>query len=238
MKRLVTLMLLAFLSFLPACLSSTEEAGMQEISEMYGGRTLFKKGTGVSTGGGPQGSYLEVDLATRGISKYYSDMQLPASNCAYLVYKHLTPHERPDYNYFKISIQDSTSAHTYTFLPAELELADKAGRNLNSLLFALQGQDYASVSAHLDPAALGGASPDSAASRLRKIMALLAPLKETAACKVQGFKLEKATLAGQPTQLVGFLIAVPRPPERSVLLAAYLNPTPRGQRYLCGLRVL
>ena len=238
MKRLITLVLLSFLGFLPACISSTEEAGIQEISEMYGGRTLLKKGTGVSTSGGPQGSYLEVDLETRGISKYYDDMQLPASNCAYLVYKHLTPHERPDYNYFKVSIQDSASAHTYTFLPADLELAAKAGSNLNSLLFALQGQDYATVSAHLDPAALGTASPDSATSKLRKIMSLLAPLKETAAYKVQGFRIEKATLAGQPVPLVGFLISVPRPPERSAILIAYLNPKPRAQRYLYGLRVL
>jgi len=106
------------------------------------------------------------------------------------------------------------------------------------LLFALRGQDYATVSAHLDPAALGTASPDSATTKLRKIMSLLAPLKETAAYKVQGFRIEKATLAGQPVPLVGFLISVPRPPERSAILIAYLNPKPRAQRYLYGLRVL
>lgn len=205
---------------------------------MYGGRTFLKKGAGISTAGGPQGSYLEVDLATRGISKYYSDVQVPASNCAYLVYKHLTPRERTDYDYFKVNIQDSAATHTYTFLPADLELAAQAGSNLNSLLFALQGQDYSTIKAHLDPASLGALSPDSVDGKLRKITTLLAPSKEYEEYKVHGFKIDKTPLAGHAVPIVRFLISVPRSPERPVLLVAYLNPKPRAQRYLCGLQLL
>jgi hypothetical protein len=234
MKIIIT-SLSCILSLLSACTSITEEAGFKEVANFYGGSVSFRKGTGISTTATePQGSYLEVDLTTPGISTYYRDLQLPASNCAYLVYKHLRPKERTDYNYFRVAIQDSTSSHSYTFSPADLELATQSINNLNALLFKLQAADLSAVGNYLDPAALGTMTRDSVASNLRRIGKRLAPFDNYT---VQGFEVSKTTLAGEVVPIVRFSVSVSRRQESTVPLFAYINPKPRTQQFLCGLRL-
>nr|GFC06662.1 dihydrolipoamide dehydrogenase [Tanacetum cinerariifolium] len=155
--------------FFSGCSTVTEEAGFKEIVDFYGGSVFLKKGVNISTTATePQGSYLEVDLNTPGISRYYSDLQIPASNCALLVYKHLRPKQRTDYSYFKIVIQDSTASHAYTFSPADLDFATQSIENLNELMFSLQGADFSAITSKLDPAAIGAINHDSVTATLRR----------------------------------------------------------------------
>ena len=235
MKVFFTVISLLALSLLSACSTVTEEAGFKKVEEFYGGSVFLKKGANVSTTAtGPQGSYLEVDLNTPGISKYYGDLQVPASNCAYLVYKHLRPKQRTDYDYFKVTIQDSTASHTYTFSPADLELATQSIDSLNTLMFRLQAAEFSTIIGKLNPAALGTMSHDSAVANLRKISQQLAPFNSYL---VQGFEVQKVPLAGQSVPIVRFALSVSRVQKSTVPLLVFLNPAPRTQQFLCGLRI-
>ncbi|MFD1874705.1 hypothetical protein [Hymenobacter bucti] len=236
MKIIYPIALLLIFSSLSACTSITEEAGFKAVADFYGGNVSMKKGTGISTTATePQGSYLEVDLTTPGIGKYYRDMQLPASNCAYLVYKHLRPRERAGYNYFKVVIQDSAAAHSYTFSPADLELATQSIENFNMLMFKLQAADYPAVLRHLDAAALGTMSHDSVTANLRRISKGLAPFSSYL---VQGFEVKQTPLAGQAIPIVRFSVSVSRVQKSTVPLFVYINPKPQTPQFLCGLRLL
>lgn len=235
MKLLLTVISFLAFSLLSGCSTVTEEAGLKAIADFYGGSVFLKKGANISTTATePQGSYLEVALTRTGISTYYRDLQIPASNCAFLVYKNLRPRQRTDYGYFKVIIQDSTTSHTYTFSPADLELATQSIKNLNDLMFNLQGEDFSAVVGKLDPAATGTMSGDSVAANLQRISQKLAPFS---GYQVQGFEIEKAPLAGKVTPIVRFALSVAREQKGTVPLLAFLNPAPHTQRYLCGLRI-
>ena len=235
MKITLTIISSLILTFLSACSTITEEAGFKEVEEFYGGSVFLKKGANVSTiATGPQGSYLEVDLNTPGISKYYRDLQVPASNCAYLVYKHLRPKQRTDYDYFKVTIQDSATSHTYTFSPADLELATQSIDSLNTLMFRLQAADFSTIVNKLNPAALGTMSHDSVVANLRKISQQLAPFNSY---MLQGFEVQKVLLAGQSVPIVRFALSVSRVQKTTVPLLVFLNPAPHTTQFLCGLRI-
>ncbi|TVT43623.1 hypothetical protein FNT36_05940 [Hymenobacter setariae] len=235
MKILLTIISFIILGFLAGCSTVTEEAGFKEIADFYGGSVFLKKGVNISTTTTePQGSYLEVALSTPGISKYYNDLQIPASNCAFLVYKHLRPRQRTDYSYFKVSIQDSTTSHTYTFSPADLEFATQSIGNLNELMFSLQGEDFPAITNKLDPAAIGAMSHDSVTANLHRVSQKLAPFSSYL---VQGFEVKKAPLAGKLVPIVRFALSVSREQKGMIPLLVFLNPTPHTQRFLCGLRI-
>jgi hypothetical protein len=235
MKILLTIISFLVLCFLSGCSTVTEEAGFKEIADFYGGSMFLKKGANISTTASePQGSYLEIDLNRTGISKYYRDMQMPASNCALLIYKNLRPLQRTDYNYFKVVIQDSTASHTYTFSPADLEFATQSLQNLNELMFNLQGEDFSAITSKLDPAAIGTMSRDSVSANLHRVSQALAPFSSYL---VQGFDIKKAPLTRKSVPIVRFAISVSREQKNTVPLLVFLNPTPHTQRFLCGLRV-
>lgn len=235
MKLLFTVISFLALSLLSGCSTVTEEAGLKEIADFYGGSVFLKKGANISTTATePQGSYLEIALNRTGISTYYRDLQIPASNCAFLVYKNLRPRQRTDYNYFKVIVQDSTASHTYTFSPADLELATQSLKNLNNLMFSLQGEDFPTVASKLDPAATGTMSSDSVTANLRRISQKLAPFSNY---QVQGFEVDKAPLAGKAIPIVRFALSITREQKSTIPLLAFLNPAPHTQRFLCGLRI-
>ena len=235
MKIRLTIISLLALGFLAACSTATEEAGLQEVAEFYGGRVFLKGGAGLSTSATePQGSYLEVDLNKPGIGKYFSDLQLPASNCAYLVYKHLRPKQRTDYNYFRVVIQDSAASHTYTFSPADLELATQSIDNLNALMFKLQDADFPAIVGKLDPAALGAMSHDSLTANLHRISQRLAPFSSY---MVQGFEVRKTPLAGSqcPSCALPFRYRASKKARCRFLFSSI--PPPNTAQFLCGLRI-
>jgi hypothetical protein len=235
MKTILTISLFFVISLLSACSTVTEEAGFKEVSEFYGGSVSFKKGAGISTTATElQGSYLEVDLHTPGIGKYYSNLQVPASNCAYLVYKHLRPKQRSDYDYFKVVIQDSAASHTYTFSPTDLELATTSIGRLNALMFSLQADDTTAIVSKIAPPALGTTSRDSVMANLRRISRRLEPFDDYL---VQGFDVRKMPLAGQVVPIVRFALSVSRVQKSTVPLLVFLNPTSHAQQFLCGLRI-
>jgi hypothetical protein len=235
MKILLTVISFLGLSFLASCSTVTEEAGFKEIADFYGGSVFLKKGANISTTATePQGSYLEIDLNRTGISKYYRDLQIPASNCALLIYKNLRPRQRTDYSYFKVVIQDSTASHTYTFSPSDLEFATQSLQNLRELMFSLQGEDFSTVTSKLDPATLGTMSRDSVAANLHRVSQELAPFSSYL---VQGFGVREVPLSGKSVPMVRFALSVLREQKSPVPLLVFLNPTPHTQRFLCGLRI-
>ena len=138
--------LLFVVIFGSACTSVTEQQGAEEIMQIYGGSAIVSKGANAATNGGEfQGKYVEVSLDCQGIGKAFSDLRVPASYCAALMYSKMTSAEQQQYSYFKVSLKDLDAAHTFNFKAPELKLINAAAQNINSLLINLQTEDHAKV---------------------------------------------------------------------------------------------
>jgi hypothetical protein len=225
---------IVLLAFLGGCSSAAEKQALYEVSEFYSGNVNMTKGSNFSTNGEePQGHYLAVTLNSPGLSRHYSTPQLPASNCAYLVFSNLTPPEREEYDYLKVTVSDSGSTHTYTYQKPQLQQALTAATNLRTLIFNIQSKEYSAAAANFNPAALGTLPHDSVSSILRTIGRRLNPFTEY---RLHGFNLENFPIKGRPQQLVRLYISVPRQPEPDHFLTAVINPKLSDtQQFLYGL---
>jgi hypothetical protein len=221
MKTTTTLWLLV-LVLLAGCSSPSEKQALYEISEFYGGNVRLSSGRNFSTSDEPKGHYLAVALDNPSLSRYFEDLRLPASNCAYLAFSNLKPAEREDYDFVKVSLKDSASTHTYSFLQADLKQALAAGEDLRTLIFNIQGSDYVAAANNFNSDALG-------------TMPRINPFTEY---RIHGFALVQESVSGKPLPLVRLFASVPRPPEPDHHLVFVINPALSDtEHFLYGLNM-
>ncbi|MGI4871065.1 MAG: hypothetical protein ACRYFX_07790 [Janthinobacterium lividum] len=232
MKLQLTTCCLA-LALLAGCSSNSEKQGVDAVTGFYGGTVRYSKGSHFSTDATePQGEYLEVALDKPGLNRHFSDPRIPASNCAYLVYKQLAPTERQDYSYLKVTLTDSGTTHGYTYPVAGLQLATQAANLLTPLMANLQQHHYHAIANNFNPVGLRAMSPDSLTSLITRIGKEIGPITAYA---LQGHGIAPITLAGKPQQLVRLFVRISEPaPTRKLLIV--VNPSQKAdEKYIYGL---
>lgn len=219
---------------LASCTSPTEKQGLEAVAQFYGGSVSFIKGTNVTTNSTDvQGKYLEVSLNTSGLGKRYSDMRMPASNCAYMVYVKLSPAEQQAYDYLKVNLKDSADAHMFTFRKAELERAARAGVNLNAFLIDLQTEDHDKVLNAFNQEVLDAEGRTKLPGQLAKIEKELASITDY---QVEGYAPLTVKLGKRDIQLVRFYLTVVHS-GKSTHLTMVINPLRHpDQPFLYGLQ--
>ncbi|WP_345238360.1 hypothetical protein [Hymenobacter saemangeumensis] len=174
-------------------------------------------------------------MESPGLAQRYDDLQLPASNCALLVYQGLTGNEHERYDYYKITVADSSSSHSYSFARAEVAQAAQAAGLLTTIMANMQQEDYAAAARTLHPIALQGLSPDSVTALLAKVGRGLAPLRDY---DLHGYKIVSEQVSGQPLELVQLYLSVPATPESRRLLVV-INPQAEASTpFLYGFNLL
>ena len=235
MKLTTTLWLL--LGLLASCSSATEKQALYEISEFYGGSVRLSSGRNFSTNGEePKGHYLAIALNNPGLGRHFEDFRLPASNCAYLAFNNLKPAEREDYDFVKVTLQDSAGTHGYSFTQDDLKQALAAGENLRTLIFNIQGSDYVAAANNFNSDALGTTPRDSLPSIMYRLGARINPFTEY---RIHGFALVREPMRGRPLPLVRLFVSVPRPPQPDHHLVFVINPALSDkEHFLYGMNVL
>ncbi|MDO7847564.1 hypothetical protein Q5H92_14435 [Hymenobacter sp. M29] len=234
MKQIYTWGVMAAIGLLAGCASPSEKQGLEAVAQFYGGSVSFTKGANVTTTkADAQGKYLEISLHSAGLTKRYSDMRMPASNCAYMVYDKLAPAEQQAYDYLKVSLNDSADAHSYTFRKAELVMVEKAAVDLNAFLIDLQTEDHAKVQNAFNLDILDAAAQKKLPDELAKIEKALAPITDY---RVEGYAPVTVEVGNQKVQLVRFYITLVHAGKTS-RMALVINPEMHlDQPFLYGIQ--
>lgn len=236
MKQICKFSALSLIGLLAGCASPSEKQALEAVAQFYGGSVGFTKGTNVTTNGtDAQGKYLEISLNNPALAKRYSDLRMPASNCAYMVYSKLLPAEQQAYDYLKVNLKDSADAHSYVFRKVELETASRAGSDLNSFLIDLQTEDHNKVLNAFNPRVLNAADQAKLPGQLAAIEKQLSPITD---CQVQGYSLVNTKVGKQDVQLVRFFVTVVHSGKTSRMVLV-INPEMHpDQPFLYGMQAL
>ncbi|GAB3844821.1 hypothetical protein GCM10028822_02510 [Hymenobacter terrigena] len=183
----------------------------------------------------PQGKYLEIDLDNHNLSRNFSDLRLPASNCAYIVYNKLTPQEKQSYDYLKVNLKDSTESHNYTFQRPELEVASAAGSDLNALLINLQTEDHEKILSSFNIETIPAAEQSKVPGMFSKIEKEIFPISDY---HIHGNSVFKTSVNQKETELVRFYVTLVHP-GRNRRMEFVINPQLHpDQPFLYGLNLL
>lgn len=233
---LKTTFLLLGLGLLAGCTSNTEQQGIEEVSRFYGGSVGYSKGSNVTTAANePQGKYLEIKLSDAHLGRRFSDLHMPASNCAYLVYSRLTRDERQGYNYLKVTLSDSGTTHGYSFPILELQAATQAAHNLTVCMDDFEQKEYGALTNIFNPQALGSLPPDSLAPALTRVGRKIGPISRYS---LEGYDLANVPIKGQPHQFVRLFVAAQQPLPMRKLLFVIDPRLRRTEKFLYGINLL
>ncbi|HEX8330651.1 MAG TPA: hypothetical protein VF629_24185 [Hymenobacter sp.] len=222
-------------SWLASCTSPTEKQSLEAVAQFYGGSVGFTKGANATTETAvAHGKYLEISLNASGIGKRYSDLQIPASNCAHMVYEKFSPAEQQAYDYLKVSLNDSGGAHAYTFRKTELATAAQAGLDLNAFMIDLQTEDHDKVLKAFNPEVLGAEAQAKLPEQLAKIEQSVASITDY---RVEGYAPVTIELGKKEVKLVRFYLTVVHAGKTS-RLSLLINPQMHpDQPFLYGMQV-
>ncbi len=219
------------------CVSATEEQSMTEIVNFYGGRVEFKKGVNYSTkADDSSGKFLEINFNSPGLGRHFTELSLPASNCAYLAYHRLMPSERDKYDYYRVVLNDSATAHIYTFQTTELAQASRVYQMTDTLLINLQLHRYLHTIQACNPVAFTGATPDTLLAVFTRLPHYLAPFKTYT---LQGFETTTEKIGRQRFHLTAVVATIPSAGQLPThQLTMLLNPQMKStEKFLFGIHV-
>lgn len=145
----IKLLIFIFISILFAISCSnkinSEPEGVRNIAAYYGGKVVFSEGVSVPSGDDRiQGRYYEIILSgvDESVWSYYGTLDLPASNCAYLLYHSLSLDEKKKYEFVRIRIKSKNASGKYDFPVDDLAQAEKAEQRSNDLILMLKKGRY------------------------------------------------------------------------------------------------
>jgi hypothetical protein len=230
--RILFALLLA-LSF-SSCTSTTESTGVDAVLSFYGGKALYSSGMVTSTEDKLQGRFYELMLSgvAPKMKQYFTSLQLPASNCAYLFYHALSPEEKMRYSFIRITIEETASNNTYEFPTHDLAKVERAMRQADTLLKYMRTGDYARFVAK-------GSLFATSAQEWQKAKSLFTAIDEeygrVQSFSLQGFEISHQNLAKRGTtefiRLAGVLV---RGKQNTDFTFALLPNTTPQDPYLYG----
>ena len=230
--------LLLGLPLLASCtVSDNEQQGLDEVVQRYGGKVSFKIGTFTSTNPqGPQGKTLEIDLANADLTRYGRRFDLPASNSATLVYKHMTAAERADYDCLQVVLQQGDSSRTFVYKMPVLAQSEQAYSQLRVLLEGWKRHDYQAVADRWTQAALTRPDRTELPAAVARQGEKIGPI---ASFTPEGFLRSEVPVQGQTKQLMSVYVSIAAPSGATRQMSFVLDPQLKtSEQFLYGLEFL
>lgn len=218
-------------------ISDNEQAGLDEIQQLYGGQVSFKIGTVASTKPTDvQGKVLEIDLKDADLTKYGDNLGLPASRSALLMYRRMSTAERADYDGLQVVLQNGTSGRKFNFRMPALVRAERADNQLKTLLDAWRQRQYQTVANCWNQAAL--TSPDRT-GLVDAVVRQGEKIGPIASFTPEGYFGFSTPVNGKPEELVNVYVTIGAPTGSSKQMLFCLNPQLAvGEQFLYGLAFL
>jgi hypothetical protein len=129
-------------------LSAREQKGVEEVLSFYGGECKYSKGFRAGTAG--KSNYFELEVSKVEFPDVYENIsELPASNIAYLFYKHLDS-EKEKYSFIKSVVKfNSGKIFEKEFPVKDLEAVVSKGEVIDRVLGLLRNAKYDEISSQL-----------------------------------------------------------------------------------------
>ena len=232
------ILLLACLGLLASCtITDDEQAGLDEIQQVYGGQVSFKIGTVTSTKPTDvQGKVLEIDVKDADLTKYGDNLGLPASKSALLMYRRMSAAEKTDYDGLQVVLQNGSSARKFNFRMPVLARAERADGQLKTLLDAWRQHQYQTVANCWNQAALTGPSRDGLVEAVSRQGEKIGPI---AGFTPEGYIGFSSPVNGKPEELMNVFVTIASPTGSSRQMLFCLNPRLAvGEQFLYGLAFL
>ncbi len=161
MRGIIKSMLIGILllQLCTGCTSTGESKGIDKILGMYGGSATWSKGIVASTDKNElYGKFFEVRVSGADIG---DDMNLPASNCALLMYQSFSDAEKNAYSFVRIIITKGGKEFRHDFPKDRLGVVEKELVKLNQVVKLLKGQKYEALLGMFDTSAVKDANKGS-----------------------------------------------------------------------------
>ncbi|WP_201978628.1 hypothetical protein [Hymenobacter rubidus] len=207
LRAFFLLLSLGLMTGFTACNSPLPNApSLDALTQQYGGTAKLEKGSNTGDASSPQGKYLEIILSSPKLEQRYPQLKVPASNCAYVLYKKLDDSQRKEYDAIKVTLVDSTAKQDFTYPMADLALAQQAEGNLTAFMGNVKSKDYRAAGASMNPVALGTMSPDSVPGQIAKVGSVVNPIETY---RVEGFEVMKLPGGNDSQHMIWFIVSVP-----------------------------
>jgi hypothetical protein len=221
--RTQAILLFACLAWLASCtITDNEQAGLDEIQQLYGGQVSFKIGTVASTKPTDvQGKVLEIDVKDADLTKYGDNFGLPASKSALLMYRRMSEAEKTDYDGLQVVLQNGTIARKFNFRMPVLAQAERADTQLKMLLDAWRQHQYQAVANCWNQAALTGPDRTGLVDAVVRQGEKIGPI---ASFTPEGYFGFSTSARGKTEELVNVAATITAPSGSSQQMTFCVNP--------------
>ncbi|GAB3654119.1 hypothetical protein GCM10027594_27970 [Hymenobacter agri] len=98
-----------------------------------------------------QGRYVELELMNDQLESTFPKLSIPASNCAYLFYRAVSPAEREKYDFIRITIKGRDNSYSHSYPMKELDAVDMAKNKFDEVGRLLKSENYDDLLLQMDP---------------------------------------------------------------------------------------
>ncbi|WP_345223364.1 hypothetical protein [Hymenobacter koreensis] len=201
MRAFLVVLLLLPLA-LPNC-RGPEAPSVEPLRRFYGaGSATVAEGVAQPAPGRPHGRYFGITLAggmAERMEQSFQTLHLPASNCAYLFYRQLSPRHRATHAFVRITLKGKTTSSQFEFPLAHLARVERSEALLKRALPLLQAGDYDALLAKGNPWGGSVAAWQRAKPRFRQ---LDSDYGRVCSFSLQGFAYLTPTLGGRTRPLI------------------------------------
>lgn len=119
MKRNLFIVLAVVLGLM-GCASETEQAAMDQVSQVFGPITNMSKGVATSTEEGKSGKYFDIEITNPDFFREGVDLTEVAGGAACILYKNFSEEEREKYNRYSLVLKDTLNHEIEFTLSTEI----------------------------------------------------------------------------------------------------------------------
>lgn len=183
------------------CSSATEKKGVALVARWSEGQVDYSSGTvaAATAQDSVVGKYAALVISGSKPMEIITPASLPASYCAYLFFRSLSPTEQADLAQVKVRVEGEKDTSAVAFRTEQLRLMEKANAQAEAIVAQIKTRSYASIYARTDSSAM----PPTQIANLKKIFARADSSYGKAQSYVPyGFDVFSQKINGKPVELV------------------------------------
>jgi hypothetical protein len=134
-------------------ITDSEDKGIKEILDFYGGQCKYSFGAVASTNDKEDKKYFKIQLMKSVVVTKYDDRpEWTTSNIAYIFYKNLNQKERENYSHIRATLVfDNGDKIEHDYSRKELETVEKKMKTINKIIEIIKQKRFDDIKSYLNP---------------------------------------------------------------------------------------